>query len=367
MQEIWQTRRFKVIVLIDPPSFHFNPRPVILSEQQLVDCDVYDGGCAGGWYTNAWKYLKNVTGGSAQQSFYAYTATVNTWQSTVSYLLPTLFRYLTDCRNRLNSEKYLQIQRLHERSQDFLIRWPSHTKRHQYAISCADLRSSFGCHRRRQFFLLIQVGEIMWKKQTNKRSSCSVQHSNFPLSIALQQRRLHWRRVRQCDNQSRCGPCRLGSPFRDRLLDSSQFVGNQLGKRRLRPDAARSQQMQHRVISRRHYIGRLREKTTSPFTGSRPVSARTYSRLTTKYLKLNRSEVIISYFWRCIDPQLGGISCVILLFWWIWIWINWDYSKETIPSRELFQNVQFLHLKSQHNLTNNHFYPPSCNCCYLLI
>jgi len=78
MQEIWQTRRFKVIVLIDPPSFHFNPRPVILSEQQLVDCDVYDGGCAGGWYTNAWKYLKNVTGGSAQQSFYAYTATVNT-------------------------------------------------------------------------------------------------------------------------------------------------------------------------------------------------------------------------------------------------------------------------------------------------
>jgi hypothetical protein len=48
-----------------------------LSEQHLVDCDPYDSGCNGGWYTNAWYYLKNVAFGSAKQSLYPYTATVN--------------------------------------------------------------------------------------------------------------------------------------------------------------------------------------------------------------------------------------------------------------------------------------------------
>ncbi|EFX78293.1 hypothetical protein DAPPUDRAFT_305242 [Daphnia pulex] len=52
--------------------------PVVLSEQQLVDFDTYDYGCNGGWYINAWNYLKNVAGGSIQQSLYSYTAKKNT-------------------------------------------------------------------------------------------------------------------------------------------------------------------------------------------------------------------------------------------------------------------------------------------------
>ncbi|XP_046458640.1 ervatamin-B-like [Daphnia pulex] len=48
--------------------------PIVLSEQQLVDCDKIDGGCSGGWYTQTWKYIK-ITGGIVRDSKYPYTAT----------------------------------------------------------------------------------------------------------------------------------------------------------------------------------------------------------------------------------------------------------------------------------------------------
>ncbi|EFX78291.1 hypothetical protein DAPPUDRAFT_320635 [Daphnia pulex] len=59
---------------------------VTLSEQQLVDCDPYDKGCNGGWYTNAWYYIKNGALGSAKQSLYTYTATKNTCAFTSSMI-----------------------------------------------------------------------------------------------------------------------------------------------------------------------------------------------------------------------------------------------------------------------------------------
>ncbi|KAI9558065.1 hypothetical protein GHT06_014818 [Daphnia sinensis] len=50
---------------------------VVLSEQQLVDCDRTSSGCNGGWYVNAWNYAK-IAGGSAKKSSYEYTARVGT-------------------------------------------------------------------------------------------------------------------------------------------------------------------------------------------------------------------------------------------------------------------------------------------------
>ncbi|EFX87403.1 hypothetical protein DAPPUDRAFT_312326 [Daphnia pulex] len=50
--------------------------PVALSEQQLVDCDIFDNGCSGGWYTQAWQHIK-LAGGLARQSLYPYTARRN--------------------------------------------------------------------------------------------------------------------------------------------------------------------------------------------------------------------------------------------------------------------------------------------------
>lgn len=47
-------------------------RKVLLSEQQLVDCDKANGGCNGGWYTTAWKYLEN--GSNAHKKYGLYTA-----------------------------------------------------------------------------------------------------------------------------------------------------------------------------------------------------------------------------------------------------------------------------------------------------
>ncbi len=56
-------------ILITSLIFHF-------SEQQLVDCDTVDGGCNGGFYTNAWDYHKKANG-SAKSSLYGYTAVVS--------------------------------------------------------------------------------------------------------------------------------------------------------------------------------------------------------------------------------------------------------------------------------------------------
>jgi len=56
---------------------------VILSEQQLVDCDLKNNGCNGGWYTSAWSYLK---GGSAKQSTYSYTAVKGTCKFSTSMI-----------------------------------------------------------------------------------------------------------------------------------------------------------------------------------------------------------------------------------------------------------------------------------------
>ena len=46
-----------------------------LSEQNLVDCATSsygNSGCNGGWYTNAWDYIKKV--GIDTQTSYPYTA-----------------------------------------------------------------------------------------------------------------------------------------------------------------------------------------------------------------------------------------------------------------------------------------------------
>lgn len=66
---------FTAIAPLEFSKCNLTGSPVVLSEQQLVDCDPYDRGCNGGWYTNAWAYIQNVATGSAQQSLYTYTAT----------------------------------------------------------------------------------------------------------------------------------------------------------------------------------------------------------------------------------------------------------------------------------------------------
>ncbi|KAI9559439.1 hypothetical protein GHT06_013427 [Daphnia sinensis] len=64
--------------------------PIVLSEQQLVDCDTNNGGCNGGWYTSAWYHLKN---GCARQSLYPYTATKNTCKYTSAMSAATVSSY----------------------------------------------------------------------------------------------------------------------------------------------------------------------------------------------------------------------------------------------------------------------------------
>ncbi len=143
-------------------NWHFS-----FSEQHLVDCEPYDYGCNGGWYTNAWYYLKNVALGSAKQSLYTYTATVHTRQLNIyiSFLFNQRYSHVGYVRlNWPNSDKYLQVHLLHDRSKDFFIHWPCNAQRRQHAIGCADLRSHFGGHRRRQFFLLIRVRATIMSK-----------------------------------------------------------------------------------------------------------------------------------------------------------------------------------------------------------
>jgi len=45
-----------------------------LSEQQLVDCSPYDNGCNGGFYTNAWYYLKYFATYSTTEAAYPYSS-----------------------------------------------------------------------------------------------------------------------------------------------------------------------------------------------------------------------------------------------------------------------------------------------------
>jgi len=47
-------------------------KKVLLSEQQLVDCDYSNGGCNGGWYTSAWEHLKE--GANSHKKYGPYTA-----------------------------------------------------------------------------------------------------------------------------------------------------------------------------------------------------------------------------------------------------------------------------------------------------
>ncbi|XP_046650412.1 cysteine proteinase 6-like [Daphnia pulicaria] len=44
-----------------------------LSEQHLIDCDLYDNACNGGWPTNAWYHIKTKNG-SAKAASYAYSS-----------------------------------------------------------------------------------------------------------------------------------------------------------------------------------------------------------------------------------------------------------------------------------------------------
>ncbi len=46
------------------------------SEQHLVDCDTSNDGCGGGWYDDAWNYLKSKNG-SARGPLYPYANKVS--------------------------------------------------------------------------------------------------------------------------------------------------------------------------------------------------------------------------------------------------------------------------------------------------
>jgi hypothetical protein len=107
-----------------PPSLNRNPITFYFSEQQLVDCDPYDSDCNGGWYTNAWNYLRNVAGRSARQSLYSYTAKVNYKTIDVSLFYNQQYFQVLIYLSTLNefSECYLQIHLIHDRSQDCIIR-----------------------------------------------------------------------------------------------------------------------------------------------------------------------------------------------------------------------------------------------------
>ncbi|XP_057381601.2 procathepsin L-like [Daphnia carinata] len=69
---------FAAITPLEFAKCKANKTSVVLSEQQLVDCDrnSTNKGCNGGFYSTAWKYHKAV-GGAAKQSLYAYNAGAN--------------------------------------------------------------------------------------------------------------------------------------------------------------------------------------------------------------------------------------------------------------------------------------------------
>ena len=77
LQEIRQDSFYEVItILLTLSILNIITQIWIHSEQHLVDCDTNDGGCNGGWYTDAWDYLKTA-GGSAKLSLYSYTGVVS--------------------------------------------------------------------------------------------------------------------------------------------------------------------------------------------------------------------------------------------------------------------------------------------------
>ncbi|XP_032781938.2 procathepsin L isoform X2 [Daphnia magna] len=64
---------FAAVVPIEFNTCKKTGTAVSFSEQMLVDCDTYDGGCNGGMYTNAWQYIKEK-GGIMKSSAYSYTS-----------------------------------------------------------------------------------------------------------------------------------------------------------------------------------------------------------------------------------------------------------------------------------------------------
>ena len=47
------------------------------SEQQLIDCNTYSGGCRGGHFTNAWEYLNETGVGLMATMVYPYITDVS--------------------------------------------------------------------------------------------------------------------------------------------------------------------------------------------------------------------------------------------------------------------------------------------------
>jgi len=62
---------FGAIASLEAAHFEKNGELVQMSESQVVDCDKEDGGCNGGWYDTAWKYI-NEEGGVETTADYPY-------------------------------------------------------------------------------------------------------------------------------------------------------------------------------------------------------------------------------------------------------------------------------------------------------
>ena len=64
---------FGAIASVEAAHFEKTGTLISLSEQQVVDCDTKDGGCNGGWYDTAWRYIKEA-GGDDTETAYPYEA-----------------------------------------------------------------------------------------------------------------------------------------------------------------------------------------------------------------------------------------------------------------------------------------------------